>query len=91
MADDRGQPGVRLSTMHRAKGLEFQAVAIPFLSKSIFPPPWMLKGAADDVDRRNILQQEKSLLHVAATRAKKLLRVSWSGEPSALIVTPKQG
>jgi superfamily I DNA/RNA helicase len=91
MADDRGQPGVRLSTMHRAKGLEFQAVAIPFLSKSIFPPPWMLKGDADDVDRRNILQQEKSLLHVAATRAKKLLRVSWSGEPSALIVTPKQG
>ena len=37
------------------------------------------------------MQQEKSLLHVAATRAKKLLRVSWSGEPSPLIVTPKQG
>jgi superfamily I DNA/RNA helicase len=90
MSDDRGQPGVRLSTMHRAKGLEFQAVAIPFLSKSIFPPLWMLKGATDDVDRRNILQQEKSLLHVAATRAKKLLRVSWSGEPSPLIVAPKQ-
>jgi superfamily I DNA/RNA helicase len=89
MADDRGHPGVRLSTMHRAKGLEFQAVAIPFLSKSIFPPPWMLKGAADDVDRRNILQQEKSLLRVAATRAKKLLRVSWSGEPTDIVVASK--
>jgi superfamily I DNA/RNA helicase len=90
MADDRGQPGVRLATMHRAKGLEFQAVAIPFLSKTVFPPPWLLKGAADDVDRRNLLQQEKCLLHVASTRAKKLLRVSWSGEPTDLIVATKQ-
>lgn len=87
MADEREQPGVRLSTMHRAKGLEFQAVAIPFLSKSAFPPPALMRDAADDVDRRNLLQQEKFLLHVAATRAKKLLRVSWSGEPSALMVT----
>jgi superfamily I DNA/RNA helicase len=86
MGDDRGQPGVRLSTMHRAKGLEFQAVAIPLLSKSVFPPPARLRAAADDVDRRALLQQEKSLLHVAATRAKKLLRVSWSGEPTDLIV-----
>lgn len=89
MADERGQPGVRLSTMHRAKGLEFQAVAIPFLSKSVFPSPALMREAADEVDRRNLLQHEKSLLHVAATRAKKLLRVSWSGEPSALIVTPE--
>jgi superfamily I DNA/RNA helicase len=89
MADDRGQPGVRVSTMHRAKGLEFQAVAIPFLSKSAFPSPALMRAAADEADRRSMLQQEKSLLHVAATRAKKLLRISWSGELSALIVTPK--
>jgi len=89
MADEREQAGVRLSTMHRAKGLEFQAVAIPFLSKSAFPPPALMRDAADDVDRRILLQQEKFLLHVAATRAKKLLRVSWSGEPSALMVTEK--
>jgi superfamily I DNA/RNA helicase len=88
MADDRGQPGVRLSTMHRSKGLEFQAVAIPFLAKSVFASPALMRAAADEVDRRSKLQQEKSLLHVAATRAKKLLRVSWSGEPSALIVMP---
>jgi len=89
LADEREQAGVRLSTMHRAKGLEFQAVAIPFLSKSAFPPPALMRDAADDVDRRILLQQEKFLLHVAATRAKKLLRVSWSGEPSALMVTEK--
>jgi superfamily I DNA/RNA helicase len=85
MADERNLPGVRLTTMHRAKGLEFQAVAIPFLARSTFPSPAALKSAVDEVDRRNILQQQKSLLHVAATRAKKILRVSWSGEPSAFL------
>ncbi|MCL2713894.1 MAG: AAA family ATPase [Alphaproteobacteria bacterium] len=84
--DDRSQAGVRLSTMHRAKGLEFQAVAIPFLAKSAFPPSELLKSAADDIDRRNLILQEKSLLHVAATRAIKLLLVSWSGEPTELII-----
>ena len=86
-ADDRKAPGVRVSTMHRAKGLEFQAVAIPFLSNAMYPPPVVLRAAVDDVDRRNILQQEKSLLHVAATRAKRFLRVSWSLEPSKLLMT----
>jgi superfamily I DNA/RNA helicase len=85
MADDRDLPGVRLTTMHRAKGLEFHAVAIPFLSKATFPPSAALKAAVDEVDRRNILQQQRALLHVAATRAKKVLRVSWSGEPYSFV------
>jgi len=83
-ADDRGRAGVRLTTMHRAKGLEFYAVALPFLSKGAFPSKAALRSAVDDVDRKNIIQQQKSLLHVAATRAKRALRVSWSGEPTEL-------
>lgn len=83
-ADDRGRAGVRLTTMHRAKGLEFHAVALPFLSKGAFPSKAALRSAVDDVDRKNIIQQQKSLLHVAATRAKRALRVSWSGEPTEL-------
>ncbi len=73
--------------MHRAKGLEFHAVAIPFLSKTGFPPAAALRAAVDDIDLRNVLQQQKSLIHVAATRAKRVLRVSWSGEPSNLLVS----
>ena len=78
-ADDRGKVGVRLATMHRAKGLEFHAVVLPFLSKDTFPSKAALRSAVDDVDRQNIIQQQKSLLHVAATRAKRALRVSWTG------------
>ena len=83
-ADDRSIPGVRVSTMHRAKGLEFFAVAIPFLSDAAFPPPGALKAAVDNADREDTVIQYRSLLHVAATRAKKALRVSWSGEPTQL-------
>lgn len=87
--DDRSTPGVRIATMHRAKGLEFFAVAIPFLSDTTFPPTGATNAAVDPADREDIVTQYRSLLHVAATRAKKALRVSWSGEPTKLMTTPK--
>lgn len=84
-ADDRARPGVRITTMHRAKGLEFFAVAMPFLSNAAFPPPGALHSAVDEADKSDIVDQHRSLLHVAATRAQKTLRVSWSGTPTTLI------
>lgn len=83
-ADDRSVPGVRITTMHRAKGLEFFAVAIPFLSEAAFPPPGALRAAVDPADKEDIVMQYRSLLHVAATRAKKALRISWSGTPTSI-------
>jgi len=88
-ADDPSKPGVRITTMHRAKGLEFSAVAIPFLSEGGFPPAGVLKNAVDAADKADIVDQYRSLLHVAATRAKKALRISWSGQPTALMPPPK--
>ena len=82
--DDRSIPGVRITTMHRAKGLEFFAVAIPFLSETTFPPAGALNAAVDAADRDDIINQSRSLLHVAATRAKRALRISWSGKPTSL-------
>lgn len=90
-ADDRSVPGVRITTMHRAKGLEFFAVAIPFLSEAAFPPQGALRAAVDPADKEDIVMQYRSLLHVAATRAKKALRVSWSGTPARLISDPSLG
>ena len=84
-ADDRTVSGVRVTTMHRAKGLEFHAVAIVFLSEGAFPPKPALASAVDAADRREIIERERALLHVAATRAKKILRISWSGKPSAIL------
>lgn len=84
-ADDRSVQGVRITTVHRAKGLEFFTVAIPFLSDTAFPPPGALRTAVGAADREDIVTQYRSLLHVAATRAKKALRVSWSGALSSLV------
>lgn len=84
-ADDRFADGVRLCTMHRAKGLEFRAVYIPFLSASKFPPKFILDKAVDEIDRKETENRFRSLLHVAATRAKQELKLSWSGTKSALI------
>ncbi|OOY26167.1 hypothetical protein BMI91_00110 [Thioclava sediminum] len=84
-AEDRSVPGVRVTTMHRAKGLEFFAVAIPFLSDTAFPPQGALNAAVDAADREDIVILYRSLLHVAATRAKKALRVSWSNTATKLI------
>ena len=81
-AAERSKPGVRLCTMHRAKGLEFKAVAIPFMSNNQFPPKWLLDKAIDEADKEDMEGQLKSLLHVAATRAIGHLRDSWSGVQS---------
>ena len=83
--DDRNLEGVRVMTMHRAKGLEFESVAIPFLSDENFPPKGARSSAVDKADQTEIFERHRALLHVAATRAKKRLLVSWSINQSSLI------
>ena len=70
--------------MHRAKGLEFDSVFIIGASSSEIPTRAALRTAVDDANKREIIERERSLIHVAATRAKKQLTVTWSGERSAL-------
>lgn len=76
---------VRLIPMHGAKGLEFFAVAIPFLSATSFPPDDAFTSAADTADWEGIITQYRALLHVAGARAKRILRLSWSGAQTRLM------
>ena len=71
--------------MHRAKGLEFVAVALVRINEDRVPPKWLLNAAPDAAIRRSIVDGEKSLIYVSATRAKKRLFVSSGGRPSELI------
>lgn len=84
-ADDRSKPGIRLGTMHRAKGLEFAAIAIVDVNEGVVPPAWLVNAAPDTAIRHSLLDAEKALLHVSATRAKKRLLVASSGTPSTLL------
>lgn len=80
-SDDPSTPGIRLLTMHRSKGLEFDAVCLMFMGKPDFPPGWMQRADAfpDDAAREDAIQRLNSLVHVAATRARSILRVSSVG------------
>lgn len=81
-AAGRGRPVVM--TMHRAKGLEFRKVLLFDVSKNAIPRSlWDQQYSEADGD--DALLRERSLLYVAATRARDQLAISWSGEASPLI------
>ena len=84
-ADDPSDPSLRLATMHRVKGLEFDQVFIPGLDSDQMPLKNALDCRPDQVSRDLFEQQERSLLHVAATRAKKRVVISYTHCPSPLI------
>lgn len=81
-AAGRGRPVVM--TMHRAKGLEFRKVLLFDVSKNAIPRP-LWDQQYSDTDHDDALLRERSLLYVAATRARDQLAISWSGESSPLI------
>jgi DNA helicase-2/ATP-dependent DNA helicase PcrA len=69
--------GVNLLTYHRAKGLEFEAVFLPRLEERELPSKLSKTAAA--------LAEERRLLYVGLTRAKRHLTVAWSGRPSRFV------
>ena len=84
-SDDPSDPALRLATMHRVKGLEFDQMFLPGLDQSQMPYRFELDQRPDQVSRELFEQQERSLLHVAATRAKKRVVVTYSGKPSSFL------
>ena len=83
--DDQSDKSIRIATMHRVKGLEFDQIFIPFLDFDQMPFRYELNNKPDELSRNNFVKQERSLLHVAATRAKKRVVITYSGKPSPLI------
>ena len=61
-------PGVKLTTFHSAKGLEFDHVIVTGLSEGILPENEPLDSAEEDL--KEWLAVERRLLYVATTRAK---------------------
>ncbi|MFJ9841634.1 UvrD-helicase domain-containing protein [Kitasatospora sp. NPDC101155] len=78
--------GVHVMTMHRIKGLEYRAVAIIGVSAEYVPQPSAVIAASEDrLQHQRDLQRERSLLFVAATRAREQLAISWAGRPSQFL------
>lgn len=83
--DGQGDGGVRLGTMHRAKGLEFKAVLVHDAGSSTIPSPGALAACDDPQDREDVIERERNLLYVAMTRARDRLAVTWTGAPSPFL------
>jgi DNA helicase-2/ATP-dependent DNA helicase PcrA len=66
-----GQDAVQLMTVHSAKGLEFDAVFITGLEEGLFPH----ENSLSDADG---LEEERRLMYVAITRARRRLYMSFS-------------
>ncbi|ALO96780.1 Putative DNA helicase II [Streptomyces hygroscopicus subsp. limoneus] len=78
--------GVRLSTMHAMKGLEFRCVAVLGVAAGAIPfAREVTPASVDPLQHESDLLRERCLLFVACTRAREALAVSWSGEPSPFI------
>lgn len=84
-ADNPNEPGVRLATMHRVKGLEFRCVMLVSINHHVVPLRQALSQSVDPVEQRLHELNERALLHVAATRAAKYLFVSSYGEKSGFL------
>lgn len=74
-------PRTFFGTYHSAKGLEFDAVVLPFLAGDTLPDPQEV--AAHGLDEANA--GEGKLLYVGVTRAKTQLVMTFSGEQSSLL------
>ena len=81
---DESSEGVRVATMHRVKGLEFDRMVIATVNRGVVPLRHVVH-AADESERSAVEVGERSLLYVAATRAKKELVVLSYGEASPFV------
>jgi DNA helicase-2/ATP-dependent DNA helicase PcrA len=68
---DAGQDAVQMMTVHASKGLEFDAVFITGLEEGLFPH----ENSQSDADG---LEEERRLMYVAITRARKRLYLTYS-------------
>lgn len=81
-AEKRTVAGVRLATIHRIKGLEFETVIIAAVNDKILPLEAVVDDSDDSVVKKESQNRERSLLYVAATRAKRKVIVTSFGQQS---------
>lgn len=80
--------GVSLCTFHSLKGLEFRVVMLTGVNEYSFPSSAENERLAglDNVERKEKLSNDKSLLYVAITRARQLVYITGNGIPTGHLI-----
>jgi superfamily I DNA/RNA helicase len=86
----RERPGVRVATMHRVKGLEFDHVIVAAANENVIPLPAALASADDAITSRDLETGERALLYVAVTRAKRSALITCYGAPSPFLTANRE-
>ena len=86
---DKRKKGIRLATMHRVKGIEFDYVILVSVCDGIVPSDFILSVQENETDKQNVLRKERSLLYVALTRARKAVFVTGYKKLSSLLTYEK--
>ncbi|MFB9675992.1 UvrD-helicase domain-containing protein [Streptosporangium vulgare] len=77
---------VHVGTMHRFKGLEYQRMILVGVAEGLVPSRHVSQyRETDPLRHRRELQRARSLLFVAATRARDTLVISWHGQKSRFL------
>ena len=79
---EKDADAVQLSTIHAAKGLEYAHVFLIGVEQGLMPHAGRSEGegqdrAAEMLDAATRLQEERRLMYVAITRARKTLTLTW--------------
>jgi DNA helicase-2/ATP-dependent DNA helicase PcrA len=76
--DHGAQGGIHLLTLHRAKGLEWDAVFLPRIEERELP---CKQALGDD----GAIAEERRLLYVGITRARRHVALTWTRRPSRFL------
>jgi superfamily I DNA/RNA helicase len=83
--ENQAIPGhVQILTMHRSKGMEFSRVILTGIDEAHVPAKAGLLGVPEE-ELNEARLRERSLLYVAASRARDQVVVTWSGRRSELL------
>ena len=72
--DGKIKESVSIMTVHASKGLEFDAIFMPFMEDGVFPNQRVINEAKNEIG----LEEERRLCYVAITRAIKHLYITFS-------------
>ena len=79
------QDVVRLATIHRVKGLEFDQLVLASVNDGLVPLCYAMQDKADEISREDAETEERSLVYVAVTRARKASYILSYGTPSLFL------